>query len=932
MNIEQLYFTRTDGENSGWRFVNISDGVTEDIKQGFQGIHTHTPSTKDMYSFDYYNKKYYLSKVTADGVDALGRAKCFIHGYVFSGIDSEYIFNNTSRLLCLDSFAKNEDSDIVKVDDFPNASYDASGVARKLNLENLMNGVYEAILSDKPLYIYTDIDANELLIKSIMCVIYELLPLNLRNYVSFSSAEGGLVRKITIINSFNESVGIVYDFNTGDIKGCEGNYKDFVKAMLSDPQTHLNAVEKYIEDAHETTKLNVDAYNKAFNFILMRNSNADSISDDEVVVKLTDLLLAEKFNDQANASYIAMLIMKIVNAKINVSSAINSMIVGVYMKTNNKELKESISEYIAYSYETKCTDNDFLKFQELKLSDYALYKKITIAAIANNFSEFIRQFSKAAISDVTDSAFISNECGYDCASRIGRDIAKYIVESESGSELIKQIIGKTLHKYVIDTLVTLNPDKEVIWTYLEGVFESKEHYELERLESSSVHYLYDFIVNESLNQEDRTVALLKKIHTVAKESYEYIEKQLSGSGKGSLVDMFYAEVLLGYATSTEEILKIQDKINKLGVQVLRFNKKALPKFVSVAKKECMTIDGALKCIERTKKFVVNIGGESVMYLQQLKEEFWSRFNVEQWSDEIDYSDMFVTGIEISDSVEVLQKIVGILRYHEDDNEYIISKALSLLAGDSSPLNKATRDKIIRKLKLLFIPNEVAYSYGDEHVTKKNKGKKKTQRRIYRCGQNAVDTNMNMDLFLLMNYSNVDDKLSENMIIPDAATLLEYVSKCCYGRQGHMIDNVNVLVDLYRIVNNKLKGNQIRYSEYELVLKNLYSFVEQMDSRKKRTVVKKLRKITELPDYTWIGFISVLMMCAYLFDFVGNVGLGIVWPAIIRSLILIVGVIAVGFDSIVDVYKSKNLGRSFLIQFISGVSLLVTLIVATVYLF
>lgn len=924
MNIEQLYFTRTDGDSSGWRFVNISDGVTEDIKQGFQGIHTHTPSTKDMYSFDYYNKKYYLSKVTADGVDALGRAKCFIHGYVFSGIDSEYIFNNTSRLLCLDSFATNEDSDIVKVDDLPNASYDSSGVARKLNLENLMNGVYEAILSDKPLYIYTDIDANELLIKSIMCVIYELLPLNLRNYVSFSSAEGGLVRKITIINSFNESVGIVYDFNTGDIKGCEGNYKDFVKAMLSDPQTHLDAVEKYIEDAHETTKLNVDAYNKAFNFILMRNSNADSISDDEVVVKLTDLLLAEKFNDQANASYIAMLIMKIVNAKINVSSAINSMIVGVYMKTNNKELKESISEYIAYSYETKCTDNDFLKFQELKLSDAALYKKVTIAAISNNSSEFIRHFSIAAISNVSDCLFISEECGYECASKVGADIAKYINDAENGSDLIKQIIGKTLHKYVVDTLVTLNPDKEVIWTYLENVFVLGEYYsDLKHLESSSVHYLFDFIVSECLAQEDRAIALLQKIYTVAKDSYEYLEVKLSENSKHSILDKFYATVLLERAVSTESVLKLQKRLNKLSTQVAYFNKYALPKYVSLAKNECMTVDEALRSIERTKDFISNLGEEPGRYIQQLKEYFWSRFNLEQWSTETDYSSLFIPEEKNSAIVETLQMIVGILRKQEDEDEYVISKALKILSSDDSPLNKNVRDKLIHKLKTVFLTDELLQSYGDYQMYGRRGNKRKSQRSSYSYGKKTFD--MNMDLFLLMNYSNVAEGLDERMIIPDIGALSEYISSCSYRRTGHFLSNEDVIVDLYRIIYDRIDRSPRRRSEYRMALDSLDNFVDQLSGSKKRAVVKEIKKITEVPDFTWISFVSTLLLCVSLFNLVGNIGLANWLAVIVRSLIVFVGVIVVGFDSIMDAREHGKF-TCLLTQFVSGVSVFITLLI------
>lgn len=930
MNIEQLYFTRTDGENSGWKFVNISDGVTEDIKQAFQGIHTHTPSTKDMYSFDSYNKKYYLSKVTADGVDALGRAKCFIHGYVFSGIDSEYLFTNIPRLLSMDSFAKNENSDILEISDLPEASFDASGVIKKLNLEALMNGVYEALLSDKSLYIYTDIDANEFLIKSIMCVIYELLPLNLRNYVSFSSTDGGVIRKITIVNSLEDSIGIIYNFNTGEIKGCDGKYKAFVKAMLGDPQAHLDAVEKYIEDAHETTKLNVDAYNKAFNYILMRTSNADAISDDEVVVKLTDLLLAEKFNDQANASYIAMLIMKIVNNKIKVSSAINSMIVGVYMKTNNEELKESISKYIAYSYETKCSDSDFQKFQELKLSDTALYKKVTIAAISNNSSEFIRHFSVSAISNVSDCLFISEECGYECASKVGADIAKYISDAENGSELIKHIIGKTLHKYVIDTIVTLNPDKEIIWTYLENVFVLGEYYsDLKHLESSSVHYLFDFIVSECLVQEDRTIALLQKIYTIAKDSYEYLEIKLSENSKHSILDKFYATVLLECATSTESVLKLQKRLNKISTQISFFNKYALPKYVSLAKNECMTVDETLRSIERTNDFIRNIGEEPERYVQQLKEYFWSRFNLEQWNIETDYSSLFIPEEKNSAIVDILQKIVGILKKQENEDEYVIAKAIKILSSDDSPLNKSVRDRLIHKLKTVFLTDELLQRYDDYSMYGRKGNKRRSQRGSYSYGNKTFD--MNMDMFLLMNYSNIAEKLDERMIIPDLGALSDYISSCKYSRTGHLLSNENVIVDLYRILYDRIDRSPRRCSEYRMALDSLGSFVEQLSGSKKRAIVKEIKKISEVPDFTWISFTSILLLIVSLFNLVGNIGLANWLSIILRCLIVFIGAIFVGADTIIDAKEHRKF-TCLLTQFVSGVSVFVTLLITISTLF
>ena len=160
MNIEQLHFTRTNGDNAGWKFVNITNGVTEEMKQDFQSIHTHTPTNVDMYSFDLVNNKFYLSYSTCTGTDAFGRTKCFIHGLEFPLSNANEIFSedNYKQLLGFDKFDRDETALISDTIELLGSSYNTD-VSGNLDLKNFIECVYEAVLSDKPLYI---IDEDEI--------------------------------------------------------------------------------------------------------------------------------------------------------------------------------------------------------------------------------------------------------------------------------------------------------------------------------------------------------------------------------------------------------------------------------------------------------------------------------------------------------------------------------------------------------------------------------------------------------------------------------------------------------------------------------------------------------------------------------------------------------------------------------------------------
>ena len=164
-----------------------------------------------------------------------------------------------------------------------------------------------------------------------------------------------------------------------------------------------------------------------------------------------------------------------------------------------------------------------------------------------------------------------------------------------------------------------------------------------------------------------------------------------------------------------------------------------------------------------------------------------------------------------------------------------------------------------------------------------------------------------------------------MIIPDIGALSEYISSCSYRRTRHFLSNEDVIVDLYRIIYDRIDRSPRRRSEYRMALDSLDNFVEQLSGSKKRAVVKEIKKITEVPDFTWISFVSTLLLCVSLFNLVGNIGLANWLAVIVRSLIVFVGVIVVGFDSIMDAREHGKF-TCLLTQFVSGVSVFITLLI------
>ena len=145
MKINQIYYTRLD---EGWGIANATEGIDEKSKSAFQSINAQNPTDKTILSFDVFDGGYALSRSVPAGADQFGRAQFFVHGYLFSELDSEEIFKNYNGLLSIDTFANSVEQEIVGMESLPiSEGFDTNFDNEKL--QNILECAYEAVLQNK---------------------------------------------------------------------------------------------------------------------------------------------------------------------------------------------------------------------------------------------------------------------------------------------------------------------------------------------------------------------------------------------------------------------------------------------------------------------------------------------------------------------------------------------------------------------------------------------------------------------------------------------------------------------------------------------------------------------------------------------------------------------------------------------------------------
>lgn len=904
MKIDQIYYTRLD---EGWGIAKVTEGITEKFKNAFQSVNAQNPADKTILSFDTFDGGYALSKSVPAGMDSFGRAKFFVHGYLFSELDSDEIFNNYSGLLNIKEFAESAEQEIIPLHSLP-ADHIQSMQLGSDKLRNLLNCTYEAVLQRKKLEIKISENNKEEFLRAIMNVIYEYLPLYLRKFVSYSSSIGGVSRTITLTGEFSGNADIMYDYEANITTGnLSKSYVDIVETVIENRAETLSKIEKYISNAFSTEFLDESTYRKAFDYVMF---GTNKVSDDgDTVSKLMDMLLEKKYNDASSAAYMSALIDTCVKNNADISNSMHGMIMDAYFSTHQTELKESIEKYIVYSYEKKCSDVDFEKLNELQNENPGLHRMIYNKGITEGASDLIKHISSDVVNNSAASDYIVEKCEPGCRDIIADSIADLIVGSKD-KNLVDKIVERSMHKYVMESVIIRNPDKSIVWEYIHCIFNNKLYFEtFKSLKADVSRDVLLFLVNEI---DENKVDVLYAVRQTARDVYEYIEQELAERSKYKIIEDFYTQYLLRECISTNDVQMLCEKIARLIPSVSRFAKIALEKYFSLSQRKCINRNATLNEINGLDNVGKKMGLSVNDYTSQLKNEFWKNFKFTEWETDEDYSELYVSNNKKSSVIEVMSRLAASLDSSANNiDREMKDTAVFILMDDASPLDETTRDLYINALKKKINHTDSYSSYGR---------KKRNSYRAKSYYGNADETDV--EVVLLLNYSNKKRSLDENIRLENLSALKDYIKRCIGSHAKNVIDYPDLLLSLYEIVFDRKSESKQRRSEYGDVLRALDTYVDRMTGKEKRYVLKEIKKITEYPDYSWISFGAVLLVFTFAFICVDTFALNGFIRMIIKILLVIAGIFAAISDAVCDVKDHGN-AVVFVSQILSGIAMFVT---------
>ena len=916
VKIDQIYYTRLD---EGWGIAKATEEISEKFKNAFQSINAQNPADKTILSFDAFDGGYALSRSVSAGIDSFGRAKFFVHGYLFSELDSDEIFNNFGCFLNIRQFSENVDCDITPISSLPLENVRNIQI-EKSKLPNLLECVYEAVLQNKKLEIKIPNDNDEDALRLIMNAIYGYLPVYLRKFISFSSCIGGIIRMITLTHEFSGAADITYDYEFNIANGISKTYIDIIERLINDRDNIISKIEKYIKNAVSTVTLDEGEYKKAFDYVMFEAN--ESIDKDDTISKLLDLLLEKKYSDASSAAYISVLIKTCVQNNADISNSMHGMIMDAYFGTNQPVLKDSIEKYIAYSYKKRCSEEDFEKLKVFKTKNPYLYRMVYNIAIAKGNGELARYVALDVINNSDASDYIVEECDAACRNSIAHEIAKIILESKD-ILYIDNIVKRSMHKDVMEIVILNQPDKVIMWEYIRCIFNNKIQYDIfsNGLTQSAHTNVENFCVKEI---DENTADILYAAWKTDIELGKKIVNLINGKEKYRTIEKFYTQYLLEDMTTPEdvknlcaEVINVRKKIGEPCFTESEFTKRVLRRYVSVSQKNCIDRSTTIKQIDRLKDFGRLIQVSVNKYANQLKARFWMQFDYNDWHAGEDYSALYIQNNKDSNIdnkiylVTVMSELVKMITScaYIIDND-LKHRAISLLIDNKSYLNKRVRDMYINKVR--------------DRVES-----------CMRLSENRID----MDIVLLLNYSNVKESLDRNINLRDLKAVRMYIEHCAETYEKSVIDYPAVFIDLYKIVLNKrddsLKyyDNKIERCRYDSILKALDGYINNFEGKEKRNILKEIKVLKRehsLKGSLALASISLtvlLFVFAYAFVYVDLLLSDDSIHNMVKASIIMAGIVAVAVDEIVDFKRSGQSIAGVITGFVTGAAMFLTFIVA-----
>lgn len=784
MIIKQITYTNT---GNGWGNDRIIGKFSDKEIHTFNSISEQNETNETMYALDVTDQGYILSRSVPSGTDSHGRARFYIHGYVFSCDDGDEVFENYSALLGITEFASGEQDEMHSQDKL-SAKFNDKLVFD--DLHTVVECIYEALADKKRVEIYTDEDDKEYFVKKLMNAVYGYLPLSLRKLVSFGSRVGNAMRTVAITDSFSSLSGIKYNFSSGEVSGLSGKYSKFCDAVFDKKgEEYLKKLEKRIRETYVSGMDNDGVIAASINRIIFEDEMSRPVDSGEAVGKLVDVLANNQYNNPFDVGVMCDMLDIICAGKINTARALDLKLVEVFKKTNSDKLKGKIANHIVEKYTQKCDKSTFEAILSYEAIDRELYIMVTKTAIINEAEGFLRFCAQRVVEQPEYALFIKEICTLKYEKNIAVEIVAIVSESDKKDEAFQLIIKNPFHSEVIKAMTSDENNGSIVWQYLNVVYSDKEYYRLYmELEKTLLKRCMLFLCREAGNHMPEALRLFDVIYTVlGHEPYTTIEKELVKNKNKEILEKFYINILSKKAHSVEMFELQRDRMMALGLSVDEYVKATADEYSAL----CLLIEG--KDMEyKLQRIALYTGGKDrydTPAVLRMKSDFWKCFD---WTE-----------FEFCDEIRTMSA---------DDKQSRIANALmdvfDFISGKASSVNHSSVEIC---MEALCKPNSIVSLKERDSILKK----------LRKNMQRTPCTDV--ELFLMLNYSNRKKRVNfrKCTFTPDA--LYDFFVSCKEGKSPALsIDGV--FDSLYKFAQKKYKcEEEAQVNEYQKLVSELQAY-------------------------------------------------------------------------------------------------------------
>lgn len=315
-----------------------------------------------------------------------------------------------------------------------------------------------------------------------------------------------------------------------------------------------------------------------------------------------------------------------------------------------------------------------------------------------------------------------------------------------------------------------------------------------------------------------SMEILKKAEENDYSSYSRLEKKLAKEGKTSVLERMYTDYFLEKAESYRDLKDKVSKMESLGIPTTVFIKASMKKFVIMCINELKDNE---KILSEVRQYAKKGGIDCEDFVSDIKkscdEEYWKTFEWKNFKPDEDYSDHYIAGNQVSETVKKVSAIAKKLSYEK------------CMLCDAEP-------DYIR-----FFGSEEFISSIDDRISILEKLSGLTD-----------DYDIELLKVQLLGKSAIN-----SYTINDYSAFERYVTYCLKDDNSHMLQYDKIRKHIYKLV-SVMADNARDNRRYVSILELMDKYSEKLTGKPGRGANKNGAD----KDYSKIGFMSVVL-CAYL---------------------------------------------------------------------